>query len=49
LPADPHLDDGGVDMTALAVMQGTRLEYGLLKKKLPVEEHVSREFTPVKI
>jgi NitT/TauT family transport system substrate-binding protein len=41
--------DGRIDMTALAVMQGTLLEYGLIKKKLPLEEHVAREFTPVKI
>jgi ABC-type nitrate/sulfonate/bicarbonate transport system substrate-binding protein len=41
--------DGRIDMTALAVMQGTLLEYGLLTKKLPLEEHVTREFTPVKV
>jgi NitT/TauT family transport system substrate-binding protein len=41
--------DGRIDMTALAVMQGTLLEYGLIKKKLPLEEHVSREFTPVRL
>jgi NitT/TauT family transport system substrate-binding protein len=41
--------DGRIDMTALAVMQGTLLEYGLIRKKLPLEEHVAREFTPVKV
>jgi len=41
--------DGRIDVTALAVMQGTLLEYGVIKKKLPLEEHFTREFTPVKI
>ncbi len=35
--------------TALAVMQGTLIEYGVIKKKLPLEEHITREFTPVKL
>ena len=30
-------------------MQGTLLEYGVIKKKLPLEEHFTREFTPVTI
>jgi len=41
--------DGRIDVTALAVMQGTLLEYGVIKKKLPLEEHFTREFTPVTI
>ena len=41
--------DGHIDVTALAVMQGTLLEYGLIKKKLPLEEHFTREFTPVRL
>ena len=36
-------------MEALAVMQDTLLEYGLIKKKLPLDEHYTREFTPVRI
>src|SRR2546430_6725541 len=39
--------DGRIDITALAVMQDTLLEYGVIKKKLPLEEHLTREFTPV--
>jgi hypothetical protein len=30
-------------------MQDTLLEHGVIKKRLPVEEHVAREFTPVKL
>ena len=30
-------------------MQDTLLEHGVIKKRLPVEEHVAREFTPVKV
>ena len=41
--------DGRIDLTALAVMQGTLLEYAVIRKKLPLEEHLTREFTPVKI
>jgi NitT/TauT family transport system substrate-binding protein len=41
--------DGRIDITALAVMQGTLLEYSVIKKKLPLEEHITREFTPVKL
>src|SRR5205809_4904707 len=41
--------DGRIDVAALAVMQGTLLEYGVIKKKLPLEEHFTREFTPVTI
>lgn len=41
--------DGRIDITALAVMQGTLIEYGVIKKKLPLEEHITREFTPVKL
>jgi len=40
--------DGTPNMEALAVMQETLLEYGLIKKKLPLDEHVSREFVPVR-
>lgn len=41
--------DGRIDVTALAVMQGTLLEYAVIKKKLPLEEHFTREFTPVRV
>jgi NitT/TauT family transport system substrate-binding protein len=41
--------DGQVSMEALRSMQDTLLEYGMLKKKLPVEEHVAREFFPVRL
>jgi hypothetical protein len=41
--------DGRIDMTALAVMQGTLLEYGLIRKKLPLEEHIARGFAPVRL
>jgi ABC-type nitrate/sulfonate/bicarbonate transport system substrate-binding protein len=41
--------DGQVSMEALRTMQETLLEYGMLKKKLPIEEHVAREFYPVRL
>ena len=41
--------DGTINVEALAVMQGTLLEYGLIKKKLPLDAHYTREFTPVRI
>jgi ABC-type nitrate/sulfonate/bicarbonate transport system substrate-binding protein len=41
--------DGHIDVEALAVMQSTLLEHGLLKKKLPLDEHYTREFTPVRV
>src|SRR5881409_240526 len=34
--------DGHIDVEALAVMQNTLLEHGLLKKKLPLDEHYTR-------
>jgi NitT/TauT family transport system substrate-binding protein len=41
--------DGSINVEALAVMQDTLLEYGLIKKKLPLDVHYTREFTPVRI
>jgi len=41
--------DGTVSMEALASMQDTLLEYGVIKKKLPIEEHVAKGFTPVRL
>jgi NitT/TauT family transport system substrate-binding protein len=46
-PLLPH--DGSISMTALESMQDTLLEYGVIKKKLPIEEHVAREFSPVRL
>ncbi len=40
--------DGTVSMEALATMQQVLLEYGVIKKKVPVEQYVAREFTPVR-
>ena len=41
--------DGQVSMQALGSMQDTLLEYEVIKKKLPLEEHVAREFFPVRL
>src|SRR5213080_2845091 len=41
--------DGSINVEALGVMQDTLLEYGLIKKKLPLDAHYTREFTPVRI
>ena len=41
--------DGHIDVEALSVMQITLFEHGLLKKKLPLDEHYTREFTPVRV
>jgi NitT/TauT family transport system substrate-binding protein len=41
--------DGQVSMLALASMQEVLIEYGMIKKKLPIEEHVAREFFPVRL
>jgi NitT/TauT family transport system substrate-binding protein len=41
--------DGQVSMQALGSMQDTLLEYQVIKKKLPLEEHVAREFFPVRL
>jgi NitT/TauT family transport system substrate-binding protein len=41
--------DGTMSLEALRSMQDTLLEHGVIKKRLPLEEHVAREFTPVKI
>ena len=42
-------ESGQFSMEALKAMQDTLLEYGVLKKRLPLDEHVTREFVPVKI
>jgi NitT/TauT family transport system substrate-binding protein len=41
--------DGTVSLEALRSMQDTLLEYAVIKKRLPIEEHVARDFTPVKL
>jgi NitT/TauT family transport system substrate-binding protein len=41
--------DGSISVQALGAMQDVLLEYGVLKKRLPVEEHFTRDFIPVKL
>jgi NitT/TauT family transport system substrate-binding protein len=41
--------NGQVSLEALGSMQEVLLEHGVIKKKLPVEEHVAREFFPVRL
>lgn len=41
--------DGRIDVDALRLMQDTLLELGVLKKRLPLEEHYTTEFTPVRL
>jgi hypothetical protein len=38
-----------MSLEALRTMQDTLLEQGVLKKRLPLEEHYTREFSPVRI
>lgn len=46
-PLLPH--DGTVSMEALQTMQDVLLEFGVIKKRLPIADHVAREFTPVRL
>jgi ABC-type nitrate/sulfonate/bicarbonate transport system substrate-binding protein len=41
--------NGQVSLEALGSMQEVLLEHGVIKKKLPIEEHVAREFFPVRL
>jgi NitT/TauT family transport system substrate-binding protein len=41
--------NGQVSIEALGSMQDILLEHGVIKKKLPLEEHVAREFFPVRL
>ena len=41
--------DGHFDLEALKVMQDTLLDLGVLKKRLPLEDHYTTEFTPVRV
>jgi NitT/TauT family transport system substrate-binding protein len=42
-------EDGQISMQALRNMQDTLLEYGMIKKRLPLEDHVAKGFAPVRI
>src|SRR5437879_831778 len=42
-------ESGQFSMEALKAVQDTLIEYGVIKKRLPLEELVTREFVPVKI
>jgi NitT/TauT family transport system substrate-binding protein len=42
-------EDGQISMQALEAMQATLLEYGLIKKRLPLDEHVAKGFSPVRV
>ena len=41
--------DGRMDLDAMRFMQDTLLELGVLKKRLPLDEHYSTEFVPVRV
>jgi hypothetical protein len=41
--------DGSISVEALGSMQDVLLEYGVIKKRLPVAEHFTRDFIPVKL
>jgi NitT/TauT family transport system substrate-binding protein len=41
--------DGSISVQALGSIQDVLLEYGVIKKRLPVDEHFTREFIPVKL
>ncbi len=41
--------DGRFDLEAMKVMQDTLLELGVLKQRLPLDQHYTPEFTPVKL
>ena len=41
--------DGSISVQALGAMQTVLLEYGVIKKRLPLEEHFTKEFAPVKL
>jgi len=41
--------DGRFDVDALKVMQDTLLELGVVKQRLPLDQHYTPEFTPVKL
>ena len=41
--------DGSISVQALGSMQDVLLEYGVIKKRLPIDEHFTRDFFPVKL
>jgi NitT/TauT family transport system substrate-binding protein len=41
--------DGTMSIEALKTMQDTLLEHGVIKKRLPLDEHYTKEFTPVRV
>ena len=41
-------EDGRINVDALRAMQDTLIEHGVIKKRLPIEDHFTTEFTPVK-
>ena len=40
--------DGKMDLDAMKFMQDTLLELGVLKQRLPLDQHYTTEFTPIK-
>ncbi len=38
-----------MDLEALKVMQDTLLDLGVLKQRLPLDQHYTTEFVPVKV
>lgn len=41
--------NGRLDLDAMKFMQGTLLDLGLLKRRLPLDQHYTTEFTPVRV
>jgi NitT/TauT family transport system substrate-binding protein len=41
--------DGSISVQALGSMQEVLLEYGVIKKRLPIDEHFTKDFIPVKL
>jgi hypothetical protein len=41
--------DGKINLEALKAMQDTLLEYKVIQKRLPLEDHYTTQFTPIKV
>jgi NitT/TauT family transport system substrate-binding protein len=41
--------DGSISVQALGAIQDVLLEYGIVKKRLPLEDHFTKDFAPVKL
>lgn len=41
--------DGSISVQALQSIQDVLLEYGVIKKRLPIDEHFTKEFAPVRL